>query len=176
MTNISREFAESLFSLALEDAKDNEYLEELHFVKDVFAAEPSYLELLSSPALTREERTSALDAAFSGHLSEYVMSFLKLLCEAGYAKFFPECVDEYERMYRERRRTSKVKVTSAVALTDDERERVMKKARAIVGGECDITYSVDPSLLGGAIIETENTLIDGSLKKSLQEIKGVIKK
>lgn len=176
MAQISKEYAESLFSLALETSNEEQYLEELRFVADIFENDPEYTELLSSPGLTREERTAALDASFGDSLSEYIMSFLKILCEAGHMKLFDECLDEYMSMYREAKKRSAVKVTSATELTEDERRRIAAKVEALVGGECDIEYLVDKSIMGGAIIETENAVIDGSLRKSLQEVKEVIKK
>ena len=176
MAQISKEYAVSLFSLAIEDSAEDKYLEELNLVLDVFNTHPEYYELLFSPSLTREERTSAIDEAFGGSLSEYVLSFLKILCSSGHIKCFPECVEEYSKMYRDSKRTVSVKVISAVELTDDEKRRIAAKVKKLAGSECEIEYSLDPSLIGGAIIKTENAVIDGSLRKSLQEIKEVIKK
>ena len=176
MTQISKEYAVSLFSLALENSEQEKYLEELELVTSVLNEEPEYYELLTSPALDRGERKAALSEAFGDSLSEYVMSFLSILCESGHMKLLPECVEEFARMLRESKHTSAVKVTSAAELTDDEKKRIAEKVSQIVGGECEIAYRVDASLLGGAVIETENAVIDGSLRKSLQEMKEVIKK
>ena len=176
MTTISKEYAESLFSLAQEDQKEEQYLEELKYFESLTKESPDYTELLSSPALTREERVSLLEDALSGKLSEYVTSFLKLLCESGEMKLIGECIDEYEKMYRESMRRHAVKVTSAVELTAEEKEKIERKTEALVRGVCDVTYVVDPSIIGGIIIETENSIIDGSLSKSLKEVKEVIKK
>lgn len=176
MTQLSKEYAVSLFSLAVEGSCEKEYLDELKFVLEIIERDPDYINLLGSPALTREERSSILDEAFGTTLSEYVMSFLKLLCEAGQIKLFPDCVAEFEKMYRDEMKTASVKVTSASALTFDETERIRAKVEKLVGGKCEISYKIDPYILGGAIIETENGVIDGSLRKSLNEMKEVIKK
>lgn len=176
MTQLSKEYAESLFSLALEDSKEEEYLSEIRFVLGLIEKEPDYAELLSSPALSREERIEALKSALGDGFSEYVMSFLSVLCETGHMKMLPDCVAEYERMYRDASKTAAVKVTSAAPLDEDARRKIADKVHKIVGGKCEITYLVDPSLIGGAIIETENAVIDGSIRKTLQDIKGVIKK
>ncbi len=176
MAQISKEYAVSLFSLALENGEEAKYLEELETVKETIGSDPEYYELLSSPALTREERTASIDSVFGERVSEYVLSFMKLLCVSGNMKRFPECVEEYSKMYRESKRTAAVKVTSACELTDDEKGRISAKVEKLVGGECEITYCVDPALIGGAVIETENAVIDGSIRKSLHDIKEVIKK
>ncbi len=177
MTQISKEYAMSLYSLAVECDSEEKYLEELKFVTSIFDTEPEYYELLSSPALTREERVSAIDETLGDcGLSEYVASFIHILCVSGHIKTLPECVEEYERIYRESNHTAAVKVTSAAQLTDDEKLLMAEKIKKLIKGECQITYSIDPSLIGGAVIETENAVIDGSLRKSLQEMKEVIKK
>lgn len=176
MTQLSKEYAESLFSLGAENSCEEKYLDELRCVDTVFLNDPEYVELLSSPALIKEERTALIDGAFGDALSEYVLSFIKLLCESGHIKLFSQCVAEYSKLYRESMKKSAVKVTSAAELTDEEKQRIAKKIEKIVDGDCEISYTVDPSLIGGAIIETENAVIDGSIKKSLHEMKEVIKK
>ncbi len=176
MTTISKEYAESLFSLAREDGKEERYLEELKYFEGLTKESPDYAELLSSPALTREERISLLDDALEGVFSEYVGSFLKILCESGEMKIIGDCIDEYEKLYRAETKRHAVKVTSALELTAKEKEKIVQKTEALVHGVCDVTYVVDPSIIGGVIIETENSVIDGSLRKSLKEVKEVIKK
>ncbi|MBR0303131.1 MAG: ATP synthase F1 subunit delta [Clostridia bacterium] len=176
MAHLSKEYAESLFSLAMEGSDEEAFYSELRDVVALFDTEPEYYELLSSPGLTREERKGALAESIGDDMSEYVRSFLMLLCETGDMKLLPDCLEEYGRMLREAKHTSAVKVTSAAELTDEEKSRIYDKVVRLVGGECEIAYTVDPSLIGGAIIETENAVIDGSLRKSLQEMKEVIKK
>ena len=176
MSQLSKEYAESLFSLALESSDEENFYSELEDVVALFDTQPDYYELLSSPGLTREERTDALSEVIGDGMSEYVASFLMLLCEAGNMKLLPNCLAEYGRMLREAKKTSAVKVTSAAELTEDEAAKIYDKVVKLVGGKCEITYAVDKSLIGGAIIETDNAVIDGSLRKRLQEMKEVIKK
>ena len=176
MKKLSKEYAVSLFSIALEDQKEEQYFEELRSVVSLLDESPEYYELLSSPELSREERVSLLASSFGGALSEYVLSFLKLLCEAAAFKLLPECAAEYEKLLRAHNRTEEVKVTSSVALTDEEKEKIKERAERLEKRRCEMRFFVDPSILGGVIIETESSVIDGSLRKSLQEIKEVIKK
>ena len=65
-------------------------------------------------------------------------------------------------------------VTSAVELTEEEKNRLIAgleaRERCRVQGE----YRVDPSLLGGLIVEVEGKILDGSLRHRLSEIKEVI--
>ena len=83
MMQTEREYAEALFSLAAEENSVAEYLDALLTVKELVAENPDYIELLASPAIPMSERLAAIDEAFDGRMPEYVVSFIRLLCENG---------------------------------------------------------------------------------------------
>ena len=76
---IGKEYAEALFILASEKNMTEEYGQSLRMVKALAEEYTEYTELLSSPALTLEERLNAVDEAFSGSVPDDVLSFIKLL-------------------------------------------------------------------------------------------------
>jgi F-type H+-transporting ATPase subunit b len=63
--------------------------------------------------------------------------------------------------------TGSVEVISAMPLTPDEQQKV----RSQVGGS-DVTFSVDPSILGGLIIRSADRVVDGSVRSGLNELAG----
>jgi F-type H+-transporting ATPase subunit b len=60
-----------------------------------------------------------------------------------------------------------VEVVSAMPLSADEQSRVKRE----VGVE-DVTFSVDPSILGGLVIRSEQRVVDGSVRSGLTELAG----
>ncbi len=173
--NVVKEYAEALFILACEEKKEKEYLDELKLTKTLILKEPEYMLLLSSPNVSKEEKLSALEGAFSDHLSGHVMSFLMLLCEKGRITDIKLCVDDYERLYNERCKILVARVTSSVELTDEEKEKIRLMLEKKRGVEVELICKIDESILGGVIIETEDTVIDGSLKTKLRNVKEVMK-
>ena len=61
MMQTDREYAEALFMLAAEEGKTEEYHSSLQTVKELIEENPEYLEFLSSPAISLQERLSAID-------------------------------------------------------------------------------------------------------------------
>ena len=173
--NVEKEYSQALFTLACEENSAEKYYEELKLVSDVFRSDTEYLTLLSSPNLSMEEKISCIDGAFSSFVSEYTLSFLKLLCEKGHISRFDVCLDDYEKLYNLKCRTRVARVISSVELTDEEKAKIKasleKKWKVTVNLACE----TDESILGGIIIETEDTVIDGSLKSKLRDVKDVIK-
>ena len=94
MKQTYREYAEALFMLALEEDKCNEISLALSQIEVAINENPQYLDLLDSPAIPLAERLSLIDEAFSDS-EQYVVSFLKLMCENGHIRSFSLCKEEF---------------------------------------------------------------------------------
>ena len=68
-----------------------------------------------------------------------------------------------------------VDVTSALPLSDQEEQKIMQEMQKIIGGECNINFQIDPSILGGLIIKAGDRVIDGSIARQLKSMQKSIK-
>ena len=173
--NVSLEYAEALFILSCEEGIEQECLAQLGVIKEILANEGYLVLLLSSPNIDKEEKLGVVDAVFGGIACEHIVSLLKLLCEKGRAELIPLVLENYEALYNQVKRVVCAKVTSAVELCEGEKASIIAKLEKKLGQRVALECVVDPQILGGAIIETENTVIDGSLRRKIQEVKEVIK-
>lgn len=176
MSEISKEYAKALFMLAAENNHEEHYGKALDSLTDIFLENPQYTALLSHPGIPLKERFDALEKAFSGALPTEVLSFVKLLCEKNHIKHFDQCVQEYKNMLSEIKQSSNAKVTSAVALTEKEKEALIKKLETISGHSVTLACFVDASILGGLIVEMDGKMVNASIKGHLKDVKDVIEK
>ncbi|MBQ8174058.1 MAG: ATP synthase F1 subunit delta [Clostridia bacterium] len=174
MNEISREYASALFALAREDGAEEEYAKGLAAISAAFVKTPKYVDFLSSHGIPKEERISALFAVFSGRVPTHVLSFLSLLCEKGRMREFADCVEAYEALLREWKQTSMAEVVSAVELTEGEKAKLLKKLESVCGHAVVAEYRVDESLVGGVSVTVDGKVMDGSLRRRLQEVKEVM--
>ena len=174
MRATSKEYAAALFSLARESHSEKETLEELRFVESVFEDAPGYAQFLASPAIPRSERIACVKRAYEGELSEYVMSFLSLLCEYGCAELLAACVADYEKLYNQSAGLARAEVVSAVPMTEDQKRRLQAKLEKLSGCRLNIRWKTDPALLGGVTVDIEGLRIDGSLRNKLKNIRKVM--
>ena len=174
MTQTSKEYANALFMLAAENHEEYETLCALKTASQVFAENPEYIDFLQYPGIAKKERIEALGKAFDGMTPEYALSFMKLLCEHSHMNIFDDCLHEYEEMYNVSKRICMAVVTSAVELTDEEKERLRLKLHKLSGKTPVFRYVVDKNILGGIIVEADGKIMDGSLRRRLKEVKEVI--
>ena len=176
MTEIGKEYGAALFMLACEEKAERSYAEALDTVKQIFLEEPTYIEMLSSPSISLCERLNAIENAFKEAVPENVLSYLMLLCEKGRMPHFFDSVEEYVSLFNASERVSDAKITSAIELTEEEKQKLIKKLEAMIGGKVNVEYFTDAALLGGVIVEIDGKIIDGSLRHRLNDIKEVMNK
>lgn len=173
MTDMSKAYADALYSLAMDGHCERETLDALHLVLRTLRETPEAFDLLASPSVPKEERLQVLDMAF-GQLPEPAMGFVHVLVSKGHIRCLDKCVKEFEELYDAARKLATAHVTSAVELTEDEKDKLKSKLEQRLGRTIRLECSVDPTLLGGLIVRADGRIMDGSLKHRLQEIKEVM--
>lgn len=174
MTRVSEEYAAALFTLAAEENVKREVADSLKTIKALAGEYPEYIDLLASPSIPLDERCEVIDKAFGEAMHEYAVSFVKLICERGHIRELCECIDEYLKLYEAADGIATANITSAVTLTDAEKETLKRKLEAKLSRRVELVCSVDESILGGVVIRVDGNIMDGSLKTKLADLKEAI--
>ena len=175
MTDTAKEYAAALYMLAAEEELTKTVSDGLKIVSAAMRETPEYLDFLSSPNIPVRERLSAVDKAFSGTVHEYVLSFLKLLCEKNHARLLHKCIADYEDMRHISDGIVTANVVSAVPLKKAEKEQLKIKLEKLTNKTVLLNCYVNRSILGGMIVHVDGKVFDGSLRRRLHDIKEVIK-
>lgn len=175
MKQISKAYAEAIFSIALEQKKVTEFAEKLEQLEALLTKHPDYCSYLKTPALPLHERLTAIEEAFGNSMPEEIVSYLKLLCENGHITILPDSIKEFFKLEMAVSNTVTATVTSAIALTDAQKEKLIQKLEAKYHKHLCPIYKTDSSLIGGLRIELEDNVLDGTIVKGLQSLKEVIK-
>ena len=164
------EFGKALFLLTEEAGTTERVYGEVLSLGEVITAEPEYLKLLDTPALTTDERIALVDEAFSS-VDGHLLNAIKLLVERRMAhalcRFFSSYVDEY----MEARGIIRAEAVTAVALTESESESLKARLESITGKRVIIQNRIDESILGGIKLRYMGIQRDGSLKGRLDEVR-----
>lgn len=171
MSEAAKEYGRALADLAAEENLEEQLLAETRAVRALLRENPGYPRLLASPDVPKPERLALLDEAFGGRIHRYLLHFLKMITERGYAAQTAELLAEYERLYCERRGIVTASVQSAVPLSEDQLRRLRDKLCAVTGKNVELSCTVDPALIGGIRLTVNNTLFEGSVRAKLDQMR-----
>ena len=168
------EYGKALFLLAREDGKYAEYITDLSIMISAFKENGKYVNLLDTPALSKKEKLSLIDEAFSS-LNENIVNLLKILCERQSVHLIFEVEKSFMSLYNEEMGIEEVTAVTAVAMTEIQTSRLKEKLEKITGKSIIIKNVVDSSILGGVKLRYSGKQIDGSIKSRLDEFERKIK-
>lgn len=173
MADLSKEYTAALFALAMENGLVNEFKNELGRIKE--SIDEEYILILKSPAISLGARLDIIEEAFGATMHEYIVSFMKLLCENGEIELLPSTIDEFFALCHDLENRVTAKIYYVHEPNKAQKEKLESKLGEITGKKIDALYIKDSSLIGGIKIELDGKIIDGSLSARLSNIKGVIK-
>lgn len=174
MSAVEKEYTKALYELAEDEGRVGEYLSEIRELDKILEDNPRFIRLLSAPNIAVAERTEVLDGCFFGRCEEYILSFMKLMTERGYAEYIRGCFAEFERIYNERHNISVAHVKSAVLLTEEMKAALKKKLEAYSKKKVELKITHIPSLIGGISVEIDGVLLEGSVKARLDKLRSDI--
>ena len=174
MTGRGREYASALFDVAIADGCLDEIHAGLKTIKEVLDGSEEFKELLTSPAIPKEERTKIVEDSFGGQVHEDLVAFLCVITQKGHVRDIDECFEVFDELFKEAAKRSTAVVTSAVELDEEAKTKLINKLQQISGHVVEAEYRIDKTLIGGLIVEIDGRRIDGSLRKRLKDIKEVM--
>ncbi len=126
---------------------------------------------LGNPIVKAEDKKAVLQRMVGNDIEPYMRNFLMLLVDRGRIIFLEQIGKQYLALLRELNQTVLAEVTSIVELNEDQKNTVRERVKSMTGArEVEIETKIDPSLLGGVIIQIGSQVIDSSLKGQLRRI------
>jgi F-type H+-transporting ATPase subunit delta len=169
-STIARPYAKAAFA----DATSAKALDAWSALLDRGAAcvaDPRIAALIGSPRVTPEQLAQLVTQVVgTTGTGEAGGNFLRLLADSRRLGFLPEIADRFKALKDEAEGTVDVTVTSAVAMPDAEREQIAAALAKRFNRKVRVLTEVDPSLIGGAVVRSGDTVIDGSLKSRLERM------
>jgi ATP synthase F1 delta subunit len=165
-----RLYARSLF----EAARDAGRLETVHEQLGDFAAAigevPELRGLLENPELDPQQKAGVL-AEILGDADELLRNFVQLVSEKGRAGEIEEIYRELDALVAAEQKRLTVELTTAYELSDEEADSILKKIEQSSGRTVEATRIVDPSLIGGIVLQVGSQRLDASVRGRLNRLR-----
>jgi F-type H+-transporting ATPase subunit delta len=126
--------------------------------------------VLRDPQLESTEKARIL-GELAGDDDPLVKNFLMLVAEKGRAGEIEAIAAEFERLMAREERRLTVELTTARELTDAEANEIVAQIEKASGRKVDATRTVDPSIVGGIVLQAGSYLADASVRGRLERLR-----
>ena len=169
---IATRYAKSLIELAVSQDKLEQVFADINTLKAATQNRDLRL-LLKSPIVHGDKKMAVLNALFQNQLDTLTMSYLQLLVSKGREMYVPEIALEFANQYKALKHITSVTVTSATPLSDEVLNNLRGKLlnSGVTSENLEIQVKIDPSLIGGFVLEFDNKRYDASVASKLVDLK-----
>ena len=173
MTDIT-EYGHALFQLAEEDGEADKVFSDIECLMGAINENPEYTRLISCPVITKEERNSLLDTAFSS-LNENLVNMVKLLFDRHLSHKLDKALYGFFNAYYEAKGIERVEAITALPMSSEQKTRLKNKLESVTGKTVILTNTVDKETLGGIKIRYSSNQIDATVRSKLDKIENSLK-
>lgn len=173
---LARPYARAAYAIARDNGATLQWSNALSFAARV-AADPRVQSLLGHPQLNRGDAIALLSSPVGNSVdssdlfgNDLFGNFLALLADNRRLSLLPEIAGLFEQLRADAERIVKARITSATTLPAAELESIKAALKRRFGREVELSAAVDESLIGGAVIDAGDVVIDGSLKSKLARL------
>lgn len=146
--------------------------EDLAAFAAVYAESVELREVFDSPAVKPEQKLGVLNAILARlETSTVTANFLRVLLAHYRIPLLGEIRPAFQSIANGVLGVEEMRVVSAAALTDGEREALAARFHDITQKTVQIDYAVDPGLVGGVLAQIKSVIYDGSVRGSLERIR-----
>ncbi len=170
---VASRYAKSVLDLAIESNRLEKVKDDMQSLQTLIGNSKDLAAFLKSPVIQFARKQAILQGLFAGKIDELTLKFILLLAGKQRESLLPEIVIQFMDQYRALKHISVVHVVSASELSAEQIQMLKSKIESSpVGFEnVEIHTRIDPSLIGGFVVELDDKVLDASVRHHLEGLR-----
>lgn len=168
---LAARYAKSLLDLAVEKGQLEQVYADMVWLQDVCKQSRDFTNMLRSPIIKADVKGKILNAVTKAHLSELSNAFNQLLVNKNRESYLPEICTAFINAYQEKKGIKIVRLTTATPASNEVKQSILDQVKKSGGySSVELQEKVDPSIIGGFVLQVDDKLVDASVAYDLKAI------
>ncbi|HSH84770.1 MAG TPA: F0F1 ATP synthase subunit delta [Guyparkeria sp.] len=168
-TTVANSYAKAVHELCADEAQAKHWSETLAGLSAV-AQNADMVAFLSDERRPQADRVAGFIKVVEDAVDERALNLVRLLGENGRLGLLPEVAAVFERLRADAERRIVASVISAKPLTDEQSNQIKTALGKRLDRAVELEATIDDNLIGGAIIRAGDLVIDGSMRRELEQL------
>jgi F-type H+-transporting ATPase subunit delta len=164
-------YARGLFEIARAEGTIDEVEDELFRFARLYESNEELRNALSDEQIPASRRQAIIEDLLGGKATSTTVQLISLIVGSGRARDLPAIVDKLVARASAAKNLEVAEVRTAVPLTPDQETRLAAALANATGKEVNLKVVVDPSVIGGVVATVGDTVIDGTVRTRLEQLK-----
>lgn len=175
MKAIADRYATALLDVAMEHGFTADAKEMLDAFSAVIRESAELRQVLANPAVPHQKKIEVMQIlldrmSIKSQARPMMENFLGVVSDHRRGALLPEIAESYTQKMHERLGIAVAKVSSAAELNERERLELERAFARVTSMKIEAHYSVEPELVGGAVVRIGSVIYNGSVKEQLKRM------
>jgi F-type H+-transporting ATPase subunit delta len=166
-----RGYAEALFNVVRAEGELDRVEDELYRFGKLLESNHELKQALADQGVERSRRIQVLEDLLADKVSTHTLGLLSFIVTQGRARQLPQILEELSSLTAEARNSVVAEVRSAIPLDDRRRKELAEALGKATGKSVQVKVLVDPRVIGGISAKVGDTVIDGTVKRRMQQLR-----
>jgi len=164
-------YARALLDIVVAEGHLDEVEDELFRFARIVEGNDDLRMTLANPGLPLDRRAAIVDELLDNRALAITKSIAAFIVGIGRGHDLPTIVDRFVALAAEGREHAVAEVRSAVPLDDSQRQRIAEALSRATRKHVEVKVIVDETVLGGIVATIGDTVIDGTVRHRLEQLK-----
>lgn len=167
----AKRYANAFLGLAVEEGILEKTREDMLLIKNTIDASSDLQLFLKNPIIKKDQKKAAVKEIFGDKIQDITFELYELLARKDRESLLEDISNKFIELYNQHQGIIKVGVTSAKKLEETQLKALQKNIERTTGKKVEFKTVVEEELIGGLKIRIEDTVVDGSVKFKLSQLK-----
>jgi F-type H+-transporting ATPase subunit delta len=164
-------YARGLFEIARAEGTLDKVEDQLFRFARAYEGSDSLRSALSDDSIPAAKRQTIVEDLLGAQADRTTVQLISMVVGAGRASELPAVIDRLVARASSSKNLELAEVRTAVALTDDQQTRLAAALTKATGKQVNLKVVVDPAVIGGVVATIGDTVIDGSVRSRIEQLK-----
>ncbi|WP_100610447.1 ATP synthase F1 subunit delta [Confluentibacter lentus] len=163
-------YAKAVLSLASDEKTADVVNTEMKLIANTISQSKDLSEALKSPVVSSSIKKSILLEVFKDS-NKITLNLIDTLISNNRIDILGDVAEKYNQLFDKSKGIELATVTTAVALSDDLKKKVLAKAKELTGKDIEVENVIDESIIGGFILRIGDIQYNASITNQLSKLK-----
>ena len=161
---------EKVYAKALIDLNSDFVPKDLELLKNTFEQSSELSDIMNNPTVSSNIKKELINDIFKTSVNPQIINFLEILTDEKRFSLLNGIIDEYNNYVDEIKNIERVKVVSAINLSEERKKQIENKLQTRLNKSIIADYEIDKSIIAGLVIKIGDDVIDTSVKNKLDNL------
>ena len=167
-------YADAMFEVARAEGTLGEVEDELFRFARALEGSDELREALTDAHIPASRRQQIVEDLVGPHATPTTTALISMVVGIGRGRDLSTIIDALVKKSAAAHDKAVAEVRSVVELTDQQRDRLAAAVEHVTGKKVEVKVIIDPTVLGGIVTTVGDTVIDGSVRTRLEQLKNAI--